>query len=126
MAIHRKKDEGRVAARLPLESGEPVALPEAEVNEAGVTLEREEFRPHLPELLEELRDGCRAKPVPLVMTNSMFEIDAETRTFWVRIWHADESRTAVDRLHVTNCLPLMRGMRLDPLAAHQDNDEDEG
>lgn len=125
MAIRRKKEEGRVAARLPLESSEPVELPEAEINEAGITLEREEFRPHLSELLEELRDGCWAKPVPVVMTNSLFAIDADTRTFWVRIWHGDESRTIIDRLHVTSCLPLMRGMRLDPLAAPDDEGDDE-
>lgn len=124
MAIHRKKEEGRVAARLPLESDEPVELPEAEVNEAGVTLEREEFRPYLPELLEELRDGCWAKPVPVVMTDSLFAIDAETRTFWVRLWHTDESRTTVDRVHVTSCLPLTRGVRL-PAFVNLDGDEDD-
>lgn len=108
MAIHKKHAEGMVAARLLLQSPEPLELPPAEINEAGITLEREEFRPHLEELLIELRDGIRVSPVPMMNTDSMFVIHADTRSFWVRIWHTDESRTNIDRLHITSCLPLMR------------------
>ncbi len=115
MAIHRKKNDGHVAARLLLEATAPLELPEAEINAAGITLEREEFRPHLPELLEELRDGCFVKPVPVVMSNSMFVLHAETRTFWIRLWHTDESRTVIDRLHVTSCIPLTRNIHAELL-----------
>jgi hypothetical protein len=131
MAIHKKKDEGRAAARLLLESGTPIELPEAEINEEGITLEREEFRPHLPELLEELRDGCVVTPVPVVMSNSMFVIHADTRTFWVRLWHTDETRTQIDRLHVTSCMPVTRAIHSAMLrgagadATGTDNEDDE-
>ncbi|MFN7948301.1 MAG: hypothetical protein U0Z53_23320 [Blastocatellia bacterium] len=133
MALHRKREEGRAAARLLLESSEPVELPEAEINEEGVTVEREEFRPFLPELLEELRDGCLVRPVPVVMSESLFVVDADTRSFWVRIWHSDESRTRIDRLHVTSCLPLMRGVRVstlqgdytEPMFGDDEDDEDD-
>lgn len=69
MAIHKKRDEsGRVAARLLLESQEPVELPPAEIDEQDATVEREEFSQYLPELLPRWRkaDGptrlqwCRA------------------------------------------------------------------
>lgn len=135
MAIHRRKSETRAAARLLLESDEPVELPEAEINEAGITLEREEFRQYLPELLEELHDGCRVTPAPVVMSNSMFVVHADTRTFWIRVWHTDESRTAIDRLHVTSCIPLTRQIHAvilnnvlrnpsDSIAADDDDEQD--
>jgi hypothetical protein len=132
MALHRRREEGRAAARLLLESAEPVELPEAEINEAGITLEREEFRQYLPELLEELRDGCLVRPVPVVMSESLFVVDADTRSFWVRIWHTDDSRTKIDRLHVTSCLPLMRSVRVstpagdyvDPIFGEDEDDQD--
>lgn len=130
MAIHRKKNDGHVAARLLLESTEPLELPEAAINEAGITLEREEIRQYLPELLEELRDGCFVKPVPVVMSNSMFVLHAETRTFWIRLWHTDASRTEIDRLHVTSCIPLTRGIHAEilrggGLATNNDETEEE-
>jgi hypothetical protein len=127
MAIHRKKNDGHVAARLLLESTAPLELPEAEINEAGITLEREEFRQYLPELLEELRDGCFVRPVPVVMSNSMFVLHAETRTFWIRLWHTNESRTEIDRLHMTSCIPLTRGIHAEILrgAAITDGNDQE-
>ena len=106
MAIHKKRDEsGRVATRLLLESAEPVELPPAELDEQGATIEREEFRQHLPELFYELREGCWADPAPMVQSDSIFLIEGETRVFWVRVWHTDETRTRVTRLHVLSCLP---------------------
>jgi hypothetical protein len=112
MAIHKKRDQERPAARLLLESAEPVELPPAELTESGVTVEREEFRPHLGELFEALKAGGKVEPAPLVRNDSIFVIHGQTRTFWVRLWHTDESRTQIDRLHVTSCLPLVRGLRL--------------
>lgn len=106
MAIQRKREEfGRAVARVILESCEPVELPPAEVDEQGATVERQEFQAYLPELFSALCEGGAVKPVPLVQSDSLFIINGATRTFWVRLWHTDTTRTAVARLHVVNCLP---------------------
>lgn len=112
MAIHKKRDQGQAAARLLLESSGPIELPAAEINEAGVTVEREEFRAFLGELFAILRAGGEVEPVPMVHNDSIFVLHGRTRTFWVRLWHTDESRTRIDRLHVTSCLPLARRVKL--------------
>lgn len=107
MALHKKREEsGRSAARLLLESSEPVELPPAELNEQDATIEREEFRQHLPDLFEALREGGWADPAPMVQSDSIFVIQGETRDFWVRVWHTDESRTRIAKLHVLSCLPF--------------------
>lgn len=107
MALHRKREEANPAAtRLLLVATEPVELPEAEVDKAGATVEREEFRQYLPDLFEELRLGGEVTPAPLVQSESLFIVTGETRVFWVRLWHTDETRTVIARLHVVNCLPL--------------------
>lgn len=106
MALHKKREVSNpAAARLLLESAEPVELPPAEIDEAGVTIEREDFRAHLPELLDALREGGYADPAPIVQSDSIFIIDGDTRSFWVRLWHTDESRTRIARLHVLSCHP---------------------
>ncbi len=106
MALHKKREVANpAAARLLLESAEPVELPPAEIDETGVTIEREEFRPHLPELLDALEDGGWADPAPIVQSDSIFIIDGDTRSFWVRLWHTDESRTRITKLHVLSCHP---------------------
>lgn len=107
MALHRKREEsGRAVARVLLESSEPVELPPAEFDEQNATIEREDFRQHLPELFYELREGCWADPAPMVQSDSIFVIQGETRDFWVRIWHTDDTRTGIARLHVLSCLPF--------------------
>ena len=116
MAIHRKREEARPGARLLLESKEPVALPPAEINLDGVTVERDEFRPYLDELLDLLRNGVTAQPAPIVLSDSVFVIDGSTRTFWVRIWHLGPERTIIDRMHVTSCLPRLPGIRIPGLS----------
>jgi hypothetical protein len=106
MAIHKKRDEsGKAAARLLLESPDPVELPAAEFDEQDASVERAEFRPYLPELFEALNEGGWADPAPMVQSDSIFVIEGETRSFWVRLWHTDESRTRIARLHVLSCLP---------------------
>jgi hypothetical protein len=106
MAIHKRRDEsGRVAARLLLESAEPVELPPAEIDEQDATVEREEFRQYLPELLDILEEGGWVDPAPMVQSDSIFVIEGETRSFWVRLWHTDETRTRIARAHVLSCLP---------------------
>jgi hypothetical protein len=106
MAIHKRREEsGKVAARLLLESAEPVELPPAEIDEQDATVEREEFRQYLPELLDELEAGGWVNPAPMVQSDSIFVIEGETRSFWVRLWHTDETRTHIARAHVLSCLP---------------------
>lgn len=114
MAIHKRRDEpGRVAARLLLESPEPVELPPAEIEEQDATVEREEFRQYLPELLDELEVGGWVDPAPMVQSDSIFVIEGETRSFWVRLWHTDETRTRIARAHVLSCLPHTPAFKID-------------
>lgn len=112
MAIHKRREHGKPAARLLLESAEPVELPPAEINEQGVTVEREEFRAFLDELLDALREGGVVDPAPMVMSDSIFIVEGETRDFWVRLWHTDESRETIDRLHVVSCLPPTPSLKI--------------
>jgi hypothetical protein len=123
MAIHKRREHGKPAARMLLESAEPVELPPAEINQEGVTIERQEFKPYLEELFEALRSGGVVEPAPMVMSDSIFVIDGQTRTFWVRLWHTDESRTEIDRLHVSSCLPLARDVWVD--LGEEDGDDDD-
>lgn len=116
MAIHKKRETGSpAAARLLLESTEPVELPPAEIDEENATIEREEFRPHLPDLFDTLEDGGMVMPAPIVQSDSIFIIEGETRSFWVRLWHTDESRTRITRLHVISCLPRLPNIKVDLL-----------
>ncbi|MGH9845981.1 MAG: hypothetical protein ACREEM_45345 [Blastocatellia bacterium] len=113
MAIHKRRDEsGRAVARVLLESAEPVELPSAELEEQDVTIEREEFRPHLPELFEALREGGFADPAPIVQSDSVFVIEGWTRSYWVRLWHTDDSRTRIARVHVLGCMPFAPNVRI--------------
>jgi hypothetical protein len=113
MAIHKKRDESSpAAARLLLESSAPIELPPAELDEQDATIEREEFRQHLAELFAALRSGGIVTPAPIVQSDSLFVVEGETRSFWVRLWHTDESRTRIARLHVLSCLPLGPGFKI--------------
>ena len=113
MAIHKRREEsGKVAARLLLESTEPVELPPAEIDDQGATVEREEFRQYLPELFDALEEGGWVDPAPMVQSDSIFVIEGETRSFWVRLWHTDESRTRIARAHVLSCLPLAPSVKI--------------
>ena len=119
-----KKRNQQTEARLLLESEDPVELPPAEVNEAAVVLQFEQFRQYVPELLEELRDGTEATPVPVMMDGSTFVVHGATRSFWVRLWHSSPERTQVERVQIVSCLPSTRGVQLivdDP----EDYDEDD-
>ena len=113
MAIHKKRQEANpAAARLLLESPEPVELPQAEVNEEGASVEREEFRSHLPDLFRALNEGGTVQHPPLVQSESVFVIEGQTRSFWVRLWHTDATRTRVDRIHVLSCLPRVPSLKI--------------
>ena len=127
MPIIKKRNE-QTESRLLLESDEPVELPPAEVDESAVVLQFEQFRQYVPELLEELRDGTMAEPVPVMMDGSTFVVHGDTRSFWVKLWHSSPERTRVERVQVISCLPSTRGVQIlvdDPEEDDDFDDEDD-
>ena len=121
-----KKRNQQTESRLLLESDEPVELPPAEVEEGAVVLQFEQFRQYVPELLEELRDGTMAEPVPVMLDGSTFVVHGDTRSFWVKLWHSSPDRTRVERVQVISCLPSTRGVQIlvDDPEAYADDDDD--
>jgi hypothetical protein len=108
-----KKRNQQTETRLLLESEEPVELPPAEIDDAAVLVQFEKFKPYVPELLESLRSGTVAEPVPVMLDGSTFAIHGATRTFWVKLWHAAGSDlTRIDRAQVISCLPSTRGVQV--------------
>src|ERR1043165_7011787 len=108
-----KKRNQQTETRLLLESEEPVELPPAEIDDAAVLVQFEKFKPYVPELLEALRGGTMAEPVPVMLDGSTFAIHGATRTFWVKLWHAAGSDlTRIDRAQVISCLPSTRGVQV--------------
>jgi hypothetical protein len=107
-----KKRNQQTETRLLLESDDPVELPPAEVEEKAVVLQFETFRPHVPELLAALREGTWAEPVPVMMDGATFVVHGATRSFWVKLWHSSEERTAVERVQIISCLPSTRGVQI--------------
>jgi hypothetical protein len=123
-----KKRNQQTEARLLLEEDEPVELPPAEVADSAVVLQFEQFRQYVPELLEALRAGTLAEPVPVVMDGATFIVHGATRSFWVRLWHSSPERTRVERVQVVSCMPSTRGVQLivdDPEADDDDYDDDD-
>src|SRR5436305_15125 len=123
-----KKRNQQTESRLLLESDEPVELPPAEVEEGAVVLQFEQFRQYVPELLEELRDGTMAEPVPVMLDGSTFVVHGDTRSFWVKLWHSSPERTRVERVQVISCLPSTRGVQIlveEPDAYADDYDDDD-
>ena len=112
MPVVKKRNE-QTETRLLLESSEPVELPPAEIADRNVLVQFEQFKQFVPELLEELRDGTTAEPVPVMLDGSTFAIHGDTRTFWVKIWHAAGSDlTKIDRAQIISCLPSTRGVQI--------------
>jgi hypothetical protein len=108
-----KKRNQQTETRLLLESDEPVELPPAEIDDGAVLVQFEKFKPYIPELLEALRAGTLAEPVPVMLDGSTFAIHGATRTFWVKLWHAAGSElTRIDRAQVISCLPSTRGVQV--------------
>ncbi len=108
-----KKRNLQTETRLLLESKEPVELPPAEIEDRDVLVQFDKFKPFIPELLEELRDGTTAEPVPVMLDGSTFAIHGETRTFWVKLWHAAGSEmTKIDRAQIISCLPSTQGIQV--------------
>jgi len=108
-----KKRNQQTETRLLLESGEPVDLPPAEVDESAILVQFEKFKPFVPELLEALRAGTIAEPVPVMLDGSTFAVHGDTRTFWVKLWHAAGSEmTKIDRAQIISCIPSSRGVQI--------------
>jgi len=112
MPVVKKRNE-QTETRLLLESSEPVELPPAEIDDKSVLVQFEKFKPFIPELLEALRAGTVAEPVPVMLDGSTFAIHCTTRTFWVKLWHAAGTElTKIDRAQVISCLPSTRGVQI--------------
>ena len=108
-----KKRNQQTETRLLLESEDPVELPPAEIDDASVLVQFEKFKPYIPELLDTLRAGTVAEPVPVMIDGSTFAIHGPTRTFWVKLWHAAGTEmTKIDRAQVISCLPSTRGIQV--------------
>ena len=121
MAI-RKQNTQRTDARLLLESDEPVELPPAEIEESALVVQFDNVRPYIPELLETLRAGTIAELVPVMLDGSTFAIHTRTRTFWVKLWHANGSdMTRIERAQVLSCLPSTRGLQV--IVGDEDDDD---
>ena len=123
MAI-RKQNTQRTDARLLLESDEPVELPPSEIEESAVIVQFENVKPFVPELLETLRAGTVAELVPVMLDGSTFAIHTRTRTFWVKLWHANNSEgelTRIERAQVLSCLPSTRGLHV--IVGDEDEDD---
>ena len=112
MPIVKKRNE-QTESRLLLESSEPVELPPAEIADSAILVQFDKFKPYIPELLEELRDGVLAEPVAVMNDGSTFAIHGDTRTFWVKLWHKNGSdMTKIERAQIISCLPSTRGMQI--------------
>ncbi len=112
MPIVKKRNE-QTETRLLLESGEPVELPPAEIADNAILVQFDKFKPFVPELLETLRAGTLAEPVPVMLDRSTFAIHTETRTFWVKLWHsAGTDMTRIERAQVISCLPSTLGVQV--------------
>ena len=108
-----KKRNLQTETRLLLESDEPVDLPPAEIAERDILVQFEKFKPFVPELLEALRAGTIAEPVPVMLDGSTFAVHGATKTFWVKIWHAAGSdMTRIDRAQIISCIPSTRGVQV--------------
>jgi len=108
-----KKRNQQTETRLLLESGDPVELPPAEIDDNAVLVQFDQFKPYVSELLEALRAGTVAEPVPVMLDGSTFAIHGFTRTFWVKLWHTNGSNLAkIERAQVISCLPSTRGVQV--------------
>ncbi len=122
MAILKKREHS-TETRLLLESNDAVELPPAEVEEKSLIVQFDSYKPFVPELLAALRAGGIAEPVLVMPDGSTFAIHGETRTFWVKLWHAGADRTHIARAQVIGCLPSTRGVQIVVGDEYDDDDE---
>src|SRR5262245_45207854 len=105
-----KNRDHQTESRQLLESADPVDLPAAEIADNSVLVQFDKFKLYLPELVDALRSGTTAEPVPVMNDGSTFAIHGETRTFWVKLSHtAGSELTRMERAQVMGCLPWTRG-----------------
>ncbi len=127
MPIVKKRNQ-QTESRLLLESDDPVELPPAEIEDGAVLVQFDKFKPFVGELLEVLREGTLAEPIPVMMDGSTFSVHGPTRTFWVKLWHANGSDLArIDRAQIISCLPSTRGVQIviDDSASEPDEEWDD-
>jgi hypothetical protein len=127
MPIVKKRNQ-QTESRLLLEGDDPVELPPAEIEEGAVLVQFDKFKPYVPELLEALRAGTIAEPIPVMMDGSTFAVHGRTRTFWVKLWHTAASEmTRIERAQIISCLPSTRGLQVivDDSTSATDEEEDE-
>lgn len=128
MPIVKKRNQ-QTESRLLLEDDEPVELPPAEIEDGAVLLQFDKFKPYVPELLEVLRAGTLAEPIPVMMDGSTFAVHGRTRTFWVKLWHAAASdMTRIERAQIISCLPSTRGIQIvidDPQSEFDEEPDEE-
>jgi hypothetical protein len=112
MPIVKKRNQ-QTETRLLLESADPVELPPAEIADNAVLVQFDKFKPYIPELLDELRAGTIAEPVPVMLDGSTFAVHGDTRTFWVKLWHTNGSdMTKIERAQIISCIPSTRGVQV--------------
>jgi hypothetical protein len=112
MAVVKKRNL-QTETRLLLESDDPVELPPAEIEASAVLAQFDKFKPYVAELLDELRQGTTAEPVPVMLDGSTFAVHGATRTFWVKLWHANGSEMSkIDRAQILSCIPSTRGLQV--------------
>ena len=123
MPIMKKRDH-QTESRLLVESDVPIELPPAEIADNAVLVQFDRFKPFTPELIEQLRTGTTVEPVPVMNDGSTFAIHCETRTFWVKLWHAaGTDMTKIERAQVISCLPSTRGTTVVVDEGEYDEDE---
>lgn len=124
MPILKKRDH-QTESRLLLESDEPIDLPPAEIADDAVLAQFDKFKTFIPELIEQLRAGTTAEPVPVMNDGSTFMIHGSTRTFWVKLWHAaGTNHTKIERAQIISCLPSTRGTTI--VIDEDQYDDDDG
>ena len=121
MPILKKRDH-QTESRLLLESDGPRELPPAEVADGAVLVQFDKFKPYIPELIEALQAGTIAEPVAVMNDGSTFAVHAETRTFWIKLWHtAGSDLTKIERVQIISCLPSTQGLQV---VIDEDHDRD--
>jgi hypothetical protein len=124
MPIVKKRNQ-QTETRLLLESDGPVELPPAAVEDGAVLVQFDKLKAFTPELLEVLRAGTTAAPVPVMLDGSTFMVHGRTRTFWIKIWHTAQSEmTGIERVQVISCLPSTRGLQI-VVDTHEDEEREE-
>jgi len=119
-----KKRNLQTETRLLLESDDPVELPPAQIEGSAVLVQFDKFKPYIQELLDELRAGTIAEPVPVMLDGSTFAVHGATRTFWVKLWHTNGSELSnIERAQIISCLPSTRGIQV--MVDSYDDDSDE-